>query len=83
MRVGISAGDILLATSAPVGLSARNILPGTLESIETRGTVVALRVKAGTTFQVHVTPGAVRALDLSPGLLVWLVIKTHSCHLVR
>src|SRR5436190_54136 len=28
MRVGISAGDILLATSAPVGLSARNILPG-------------------------------------------------------
>jgi hypothetical protein len=45
--------------------------------------MVALHAKAGTIFQVHVTPGAARALDLSTGLLVWLVIKTHSCHLVR
>jgi TOBE domain len=45
--------------------------------------MVALRVKAGAIFQVHVTPGAVRSLGLSPGLTVWLVIKTHSCHLVR
>jgi molybdate transport system ATP-binding protein len=83
VRVAIRAGDILIATEAPHFLSARNILPGTIESVETRGTMVALRVKAGAIFQVHVTPGAVRSLVLSPGLLVWLVIKTHSCHLVR
>ena len=83
VRVAIRAGDILVATEPPHFLSARNILPGTIEAVETRGTMVALRVKAGTIFQVHVTPGAVRVLDLSPGLLVWLVIKTHSCHLVR
>jgi molybdate transport system ATP-binding protein len=83
VRVAIRAGDILIATETPHFLSARNILPGTIESLETRGTMVALRVKAGTIFQVYVTPGAARALDLSPGLLVWLVIKTHSCHLVR
>jgi molybdate transport system ATP-binding protein len=82
VRVAIRAGDILVATETPHFLSARNILPGTIVSLETRGTMVALHVKAGTIFQVHVTPGAVRALDLSPGLLVWLVIKTHSCHLV-
>jgi len=45
--------------------------------------MATLRVKAGAMFLVHVTPGAVRALDLAPGLFVWLVIKTHSCHLVR
>lgn len=83
IRVAIRAGDILVATEAPHFLSARNILPGTIESLEALGTIVVLRVKAGTIFQVHVTPGAVRTLDLSPGLLVWLVIKTHSCHLVR
>jgi molybdate transport system ATP-binding protein len=83
VRVAIRAGDILISTQAPHFLSARNILPGIVESLETRGTMVAIRVKAGAIFQVHVTPGAVRALDLSPGLLVWLVIKTHSCHLVR
>lgn len=83
VRVAIRAGDILVATEPPHFLSARNILPGTIESLEPRGTMVSLRVKAGATFVVHVTPGAVRTLDLSPGLLVWLVIKTHSCHLVR
>jgi molybdate transport system ATP-binding protein len=83
VRVAIRAGDILLATEPPNFLSARNILPGTIESLETRGVLVALRVKAGPTFQVHVTPGAVRSLGLAPGQLVWLVIKTHSCHLVR
>ena len=83
VRVAIRAGDILVATEPPHFLSARNILPGTIESVETRGTMVTLCVKAGARFHVHVTPGAVRALDLSPGLLVWLVIKTHSCHLVR
>ena len=83
IRIAIRAGDILVATEPPHFLSARNVLPGTIESVEIRGTIVALRVKAGATFLVHVTPGAVRALDLTAGLLVWLVIKTHSCHVVR
>lgn len=83
IRVAIRAGDILLATEAPHFLSARNILPGRIEGLETRGVLVEVRVKAGATFLVHVTPGAVRSLDLAPGQLVWLVIKTHSCHLVR
>jgi molybdate transport system ATP-binding protein len=83
VRVAIRAGDILVATEPPHFLSARNILPGTIDSLESRGAMAALHVKAGTIFQVHVTPGAVRTLDLSPGLLVWLIIKTHSCHLVR
>ena len=83
VRVAIRAGDILVATEAPHFLSARNILPGAIESLETRGVIVAVRVKAGATFLVHVTPGAARSLELAPGQLVWLVIKTHSCHLVR
>jgi len=83
VQIAIRAGDILLATEAPHFLSARNLIPGTIVSIETRGVLVIVRVKAGPTFTVHVTPGAARSLDLAPGLLVWLVIKTHSCHLVR
>jgi molybdate transport system ATP-binding protein len=83
VRVAIRAGDILVATEPPHFLSARNILPGTIDSLEARGAMVSLRVKAGASFVVHVTPGAVRTLDLAAGLLVWLVIKTHSCHLVR
>ncbi len=82
LQVAIRAGDILLATQPPHFLSARNVLPGTLESLETRGTLVIAQVNAGARFTVHITPGAVRSLHLSPGSPVWLVLKTHSCHLV-
>jgi len=81
--VAIRGGDILLATEFPHFLSARNILPGTIESLATHGALVQVRVKAGATFLVHITPGAARSLGLAPGQLVWLVVKTHSCHLVR
>jgi molybdate transport system ATP-binding protein len=82
LQVAIRAGDILLATQPPHFLSARNVLPGTLESLETRGTLVIAQVNAGAHFIVHLTPGAVRSLQLSAGCAVWLVLKTHSCHLV-
>lgn len=82
VQVAIRAGDILVATQAPHGLSARNILAGTVESLETRGAIVVAQVNAGARFKVHVTPGAVRSLALTPGLAVWLVLKTHSCHVV-
>lgn len=82
IQVAIRAGDILLATQLPYGLSARNVLPGKVESIETRGTLVNVQVDAGVRFTVHVTPGAMRSLELAVGSVVWLVIKTHSCHVV-
>ena len=82
VQVAIRAGDILLATQAPYSLSARNIFPGTVESIETRGTIVVVQVNSGVRFTVHVTPGAMRSLELAPGLMLWLVVKTHSCHVV-
>jgi molybdate transport system ATP-binding protein len=82
IQIAIRAGDILLATGVLQGLSARNILPGVVQSMETRGTLVVVQVNAGVTFQVHVTPGAVRSLELKEGMAVWLVLKTHSCHVV-
>jgi TOBE domain len=33
-------------------------------------------------FIAHLTPGAARTLELAEGSRVWLVLKTHSCHLV-
>ncbi|HEX7697065.1 MAG TPA: molybdenum ABC transporter ATP-binding protein [Candidatus Acidoferrum sp.] len=83
VRVAVRAGDILLATERPHGLSARNVIEGRIVSLEQRGTMAIARVDCGVTFVVHVTPGAVRALELTAGRPVWLVLKTHSCHLVE
>jgi molybdate transport system ATP-binding protein len=82
VQIAIRAGDILVANEMLHGISARNILPGTLRSLEPQGSMVVAVVDAGAKFNVHLTPGAVRALKLRPQLPVWLIVKTHSCHLV-
>jgi len=82
VRIAIRAGDILLALERPTGLSARNILPGTIESMEQRSAAIICRVNSGAMFEVHVTLGAARDLNLQPGREVWLVLKTYSCHVV-
>lgn len=82
VRIAIRAGDILLATEQPYSISARNILPGVIQSLEARGSVMVAQVNVGVNFVVRLTPGAVRSLALRQGVRVWLVLKTHSCHVV-
>jgi molybdate transport system ATP-binding protein len=83
LRVGVRAGDLLLATESPRGLSARNILPGTIRRLIQRDVMIAAIVECGgTEFEVHLTLAARDALLLKPGKSVWVVVKTHSCHLM-
>jgi molybdate transport system ATP-binding protein len=83
LRVGIRAGDILLATVKPIGLSARNIIAGRVVSIERRDMIICARVDCGVEMDVHLTLAARDDLQLEAGREVWLVIKTHSCHLMQ
>jgi molybdate transport system ATP-binding protein len=84
MRVAIRAGDILVATERPNGLSARNIIPGTISALTRQGATVRADVHVGAVpVEVHLTPTSTEALDLRPGRDVWLVIKTHSCRPVH
>jgi molybdate transport system ATP-binding protein len=93
LRLGIRAGDILLATSLPQGLSARNLIHGRVRSLEQRDVIVSCRVECGGTnltkagwgveMQCHLTLAARDSLRLTPGCEVWLVIKTHSCHVMQ
>ena len=83
LRVGIRAGDILLATVKPEGLSARNVIAGQLTSLERRDMLVSARVNCGVEMEVYLTLAARDALGLAIGREVWLVIKTYSCHLMQ
>jgi molybdate transport system ATP-binding protein len=83
VRLGIRAGDILLAITKPVGLSARNVLDGKIVSLEKRDMMISARVNCGVEMEVHLTLGARDALKLEVGREVWLVIKTYSCHLMQ
>ena len=79
VRVAIRAGDILIATMQPTGLSARNLVPGTIASLSREGAVIRAEVNIGVPLEVHITPTSSDELGLRPGQKVWLVVKTHSC----
>jgi len=83
VRIGVRAGDVLLAVTRPEGLSARNVLAGRVVSLAQRDVTVVVRVDCGVMFEAYLTPGARDSLQLAPGKQVWLVIKTYSCHLLR
>jgi molybdate transport system ATP-binding protein len=83
LRIGIRAGDILLATEEPRGVSARNVIRGRIVSLIRRDMIAVARVNCGVELEVHLTLAARDSLGLQPEREVWLVIKTHSCHLVR
>jgi molybdate transport system ATP-binding protein len=83
LRVGIRASDVLLAIAKPVGLSARNVLTGRLVSMERRDMIISARVDCGVEMEVFLTLAACDSLALAEGGEVWLVIKTHSCYLMR
>ncbi len=82
-RVGLRAGDILVATARPHGLSAQNTLPGTVRAVERRGYESEVSVDCGPLFRAEVTPRAVETLGLAPGRQVWLVFKSNSCFLIE
>jgi molybdate transport system ATP-binding protein len=83
LRIGIRAGDILLATTKPEGLSARNVIAGRIVSLQRRDMIVSARVNCGVEMEVYLTLAARDSLGLAEGREVWLVIKTHSCHLMQ
>jgi molybdate transport system ATP-binding protein len=83
LRIGIRAGDILLAIVKPKGLSARNVIAGRILSLQRRDMMISARVNCGVEMEVYLTLAARDALQLKTGCEVWLVIKTHSCHLMR
>jgi molybdate transport system ATP-binding protein len=89
VNVAFRAGDILLAIEEPRGISARNILPGTVSKLTRREHVVGVDIRLGSNtahnviITSHITPHAVESLKLGVGSEVWAILKTHSCHILR
>jgi ABC-type molybdate transport system ATPase subunit len=44
--------------------------------------IIVARVDCGVELSVHLTLGARDSLALAPGKQVWVMVKTHSCHLL-
>jgi len=78
LRVRIRARDVMIALQPPEGLSALNVLPGTVAEIgRTDGAIVEMRLDcAGEALIARLTRRSVDTLGLLPGCRVYAVIKS-------
>jgi molybdate transport system ATP-binding protein len=78
LRVRIRARDVMIALTPPEGLSALNVLPGTVAEIAAGdGPIVQMRLDcAGEALIARLTRRSVDTLGLIPGLKVHAVIKS-------
>ncbi|MGH7926314.1 MAG: molybdenum ABC transporter ATP-binding protein [Candidatus Binatia bacterium] len=82
IQIRISADDIIVATQNPEGISAGNVLPGTIRTIDLLGGQAMLTVFAGEEFYVRLTAVAVSKLGLREDSRIFLIMKTRSFDLL-
>ncbi|WP_136443258.1 molybdenum ABC transporter ATP-binding protein [Pacificoceanicola onchidii] len=78
IRLRVPAQEVILAKQKPEGLSALNILAGTVEAIREGGgpgAIVSLSTPAGRVL-ARITRRSARAMDLKPGSTCHAVLKT-------
>ncbi|MBZ9741748.1 MULTISPECIES: molybdenum ABC transporter ATP-binding protein [unclassified Mesorhizobium] len=80
VRIRIRARDVMIATEKPTGLSALNILPGTIVAISPgEGPTVEVGIDCnGATVLARITEQSRQALKLRLGGKVFAVVKTVS-----
>ncbi|HEX3537998.1 MAG TPA: molybdenum ABC transporter ATP-binding protein [Stellaceae bacterium] len=78
LRVRIRARDVMIALSPPEGLSALNVLPGTVAELgQGEGPILDLRLDcAGEALIARLTRRSIERLGLAPGKPVYAVIKS-------
>jgi len=78
VRIRIRARDVMVATERPQGLSALNILAGTVSEVGgADGPAADLRIDcAGEIVTARVTRHSIATLNLRPGMPVYAVIKS-------
>lgn len=78
VRIRIAAQDVLLSREKPAGLSALNILHGTIESVRSGdgpGALLSIVTPAGQLL-ARVTRRSVNALSLAEGVACYAIVKT-------
>lgn len=75
----LPASEIMIATERPAAISARNVIPAEIASVDAIGDDALVEVDAlGERLRAKLTDAAVDSLSLTPGRRVFLVIKSHA-----
>lgn len=79
LRLRILAQDVMIATAAPQGISALNVIPARVRDLTPAGDSVLVRLDAGDQVILsRITGRSAHLLNLQPGLAVHAVLKAVS-----
>lgn len=77
LRIRIAAQDVILSRSRPEGLSALNILTGTVRNIRLTDQGALIQIAIGPeNLLARVTTRSAETLDLAPGLPIFAIVKS-------
>ena len=80
----VAPDDVLVSTRPLEGISARNVHPGKVISCELSGATAWIRIgSAGLEWTARLTRSAAEELELTPGLEVWIAVKSHAFRRLR
>jgi molybdate transport system ATP-binding protein len=80
----VAPEDVLVSTHPLHGISARNVHPGKVTSLEMSGGTAWIRIAAaGIEWTGRLTRSAADDLALAPGADVWIAVKTHAFRRLR
>ncbi len=84
VELGIDPADVIVATEAPRGISAQNVIAGVVGSCSTSGghAEVVVRHAGGTVLRALLTAQAVLQLGITAGARVHLIFKAHAVHVL-
>jgi molybdate transport system ATP-binding protein len=81
IRLVVRAGDVVLATAEPKHLSVRNVLHGKIEAVDaipdSPFSIVSVDI-GGAGLKAQLTQHAIGELGLTPGMMVYALIKTAT-----
>ncbi len=85
--IGLRAEDLILATEAPAGLSAQNVIPGRVRDIRhpaglAESLVIVDPGHGRLGLVLLITPRAQSRLGLAPGMPVHVVFKVQACEVL-
>jgi len=83
VRLGIRASEILFASQRPELASVCNVVRGQLKGTNQIGKNIEARIDCGTEFRVHLSRGLRGSSMLKSSGEAWMIIRTHSCHLIH
>lgn len=83
IRLGIRASEILFASQRPELAGDCNVVRGQLKGMKQVGKKIEARIDCGIEFRVHLSPGLIGPSLLQLSGEAWMIIRTHSCHLIH